>query len=114
MSLIPMTPRRPLIWPALVNQIVSAIPSEAALYLVGGPVRDTLLGQPVHDIDLVTPGDGLKVARRLADSLGGAYYPVDPERHTGRVVLEPSEGPVLIDVASYRGKDLYEDLIGRD
>jgi tRNA nucleotidyltransferase/poly(A) polymerase len=114
MSLIPVTPRTPLSWPALVEHIASTHTRPAELYLVGGPVRDALLGQPIHDIDLVTSGDGLTVARRLADSLGGAYYPVDPERHTGRVILEHAEGTIAIDVASYRGSDLLEDLTGRD
>jgi hypothetical protein len=48
-------------------------------YLVGGCVRDRLLNRPVRDLDVATEGDGLILARRLADDLGGAYYPLDEE-----------------------------------
>jgi tRNA nucleotidyltransferase (CCA-adding enzyme) len=41
------------------------------LYLVGGAVRDLLLGRPVADVDLVVPADAAAFARRLALDLGG-------------------------------------------
>ena len=40
-------------------------------YLVGGAVRDALLGLPVHDIDITVVGLTLCVAQNLADALGG-------------------------------------------
>ena len=40
-----------------------------ATYLVGGCVRDRLLGRAVYDLDVVTAGDGLELARRLAERL---------------------------------------------
>lgn len=77
-------------------------------------MRDALHGQPIHDYDFVTLDDGLHVARKLANALGGAYYPVDPERHTGRVILETAQDRVMLDIASVRGDDLLDDLKGRD
>ena len=41
------------------------------MYLVGGPVRDVLLGTSVRDLDFVVEGDGPEVARRLSVELGG-------------------------------------------
>lgn len=41
------------------------------LYLVGGFVRDLLLGIPNLDIDLVVEGDAIALARRLAKEKGG-------------------------------------------
>ena len=41
------------------------------LYLVGGFVRDLLLGHPGLDFDLVVEGDALGLARALAEKLGG-------------------------------------------
>ena len=41
------------------------------LYLVGGVVRDLLLGRPATDFDLVVEGDAIKLARSLAKKLGG-------------------------------------------
>ncbi len=42
-----------------------------AAYLVGGPVRDHLLGVPVKDLDISVVGDAPALAGRLADTLGG-------------------------------------------
>lgn len=40
-------------------------------YIVGGPVRDMLLGWPVTDIDVVVEGDGIRFAGELAAVEGG-------------------------------------------
>lgn len=40
------------------------------LYLVGGPVRDLLLGRPSLDVDLTAGGDALAFAREAAQGLG--------------------------------------------
>ncbi|MCS7282978.1 MAG: CBS domain-containing protein [Anaerolineae bacterium] len=42
-----------------------------SLYLVGGPVRDLLLGLPVVDLDLVVEGDAVRLARALSQQYGG-------------------------------------------
>ncbi len=42
-----------------------------ALFIVGGFVRDLLLGNPTLDIDLVVEGDAIRLARRLAQRYGG-------------------------------------------
>lgn len=41
------------------------------LYLVGGVVRDMLLGRAVNDFDLVVEGDAIRLARSLASLHGG-------------------------------------------
>jgi len=119
MSLTSSESLRPLRWPSVIDSVAEVATNPDRLYLVGGVVRDALRGTPIHDIDLVTPDDGLRIARQLADALDGAYYPVDPERHTGRVLFEHTNEfsdvePFQIDVASYRGTDLLADLTGRD
>jgi tRNA nucleotidyltransferase (CCA-adding enzyme) len=42
-----------------------------ALFIVGGFVRDLLLGSPSVDFDLVVEGDAIGLARQLAEELGG-------------------------------------------
>ena len=77
---------------------------DTAAYLVGGWVRDRLLGRPNYDLDVTVAGDGLRLARRLADDFGGSYYPLDEERGTGRAILEDrEEHRLIIDIASFRG-----------
>jgi putative nucleotidyltransferase with HDIG domain len=92
------------------------------IYLVGGSVRDMLLGTDTHDFDFAVDGDGLALGRYVADTLRGAYVPLDRERKTARVLLSPRRAARLglsprelrLDIAALRGPDLTEDLIDRD
>ncbi len=82
---------------------------------VGGVVRDALLGRPLHDWDFAVERDAMGLARAVADALGGAYYPLDAARDTGRVVLQRQDGQRIdLDFAVLRGPDLEADLGGRD
>ncbi|HNS49698.1 MAG TPA: hypothetical protein PKO09_00770 [Anaerolineae bacterium] len=84
-------------------------------YLVGGCIRDRLLGRPLHDLDLVVPSGGLALARRVSDAFGGDYYPLDSARGTGRALFRTPEGtPLVVDVSELRGPDLPSDLAERD
>lgn len=42
-----------------------------SVYLIGGIVRDILLGEPNDDIDIVVEGDGVSFAKQLKDEYGG-------------------------------------------
>jgi tRNA nucleotidyltransferase/poly(A) polymerase len=100
---------------SFLEQLRQIIPPETKAYLVGGAVRDRLLGLPVHDFDLVLAGDALQLARDVANRLGGAYYPLDIERETGRVVISlPAGKHQFIDLARMRDADIESDLRGRD
>jgi tRNA nucleotidyltransferase (CCA-adding enzyme) len=50
---------------------VAALDGEDAVYVVGGAVRDLLLGRRPHELDFVVEGDALAVARRAARRAGG-------------------------------------------
>src|SRR5512138_2799401 len=41
------------------------------LYMVGGSVRDLILGQPLNDFDLTVEGQAIKLAHALASQYGG-------------------------------------------
>jgi tRNA nucleotidyltransferase (CCA-adding enzyme) len=41
------------------------------VYLVGGTVRDILLGEPNFDVDVAVEGDAIELARSLAEALDG-------------------------------------------
>ncbi len=62
----------PAEWLALLRAIADiAREQHAALYIVGGFVRDLYLNQPSQDFDLVVEGDAIKLARSLSDHYGG-------------------------------------------
>jgi tRNA nucleotidyltransferase (CCA-adding enzyme) len=45
------------------------------VYLVGGAVRDLLMGEPSFDVDIAVEGDGIAFGRALAHALGGRVVP---------------------------------------
>lgn len=110
--------------PLLRRLAAICAPQEAQASLMGGSLRDALLNRPLHDLDLLVAGDGLEVARRIANALGGAFVPLDVVRRTGRAVLDPrqhlesggasaNQAPVqqlVVDVASLRAPTLEADL----
>ena len=78
-------------------------------YLVGGAVRDELLGRELVDLDVVCL-DSRKAARAFAETSGGAPFPLS-ERHGAWRVTFPSGK--CVDFTPLRGT-LVEDLALRD
>lgn len=63
-------------FPPNSHTLIGAIAKEAAslnmpVFLVGGSVRDALLGAQVKDLDIVVEGNAATLASRVAGSLGG-------------------------------------------
>jgi tRNA nucleotidyltransferase (CCA-adding enzyme) len=75
----------------------------ASVYVVGGFVRDLLLGVENMDIDLVVEGDGIAYAERLSDRLQGKTRS-HPKFGTAAIIL-PND--FRIDVATARA-EYYE------
>jgi tRNA nucleotidyltransferase (CCA-adding enzyme) len=67
-------------------------------YLVGGAVRDVLMGEPAFDLDVAVEGDGIAFGRALADALGGRAVP--HEKFGTAIVVLP--GGDRVDVATTR------------
>ena len=78
-------------------------------YLVGGFVRDALLGRETADIDIAVGADVLEIGPQLADSLQGKFVLLDEINRIGRIILPDW----TIDVASFNGK-IEDDLKRRD
>lgn len=63
----------------LDNPVFSVV-SEAAerlnihAYVIGGFVRDIFLSKESKDIDIVTTGDGIELAKKVAEKLEGSHY----------------------------------------
>ncbi len=58
----------------LVGEAADALGREC--YVVGGYVRDLLLGRPSKDIDFVTVGSGIEVASEVAKKIHGSHLSV--------------------------------------
>ena len=56
-------------------------------YVVGGFVRDVLLGRDTADIDIAVVADALEITPKVATALGGKYVPLDRINRVGRVIL---------------------------
>ena len=68
------------------------------VYLVGGTVRDILLGERSFDVDIAVEGDAIELAKALADALEGRVRPHD--KFGTAVVLYGDDG--RIDVVTTR------------
>ena len=80
-------------------------------YLVGGFVRDTLLGRDTYDIDIALDADALAIAPGVAAALGGKAIPLDEENGVVRVVLPETKWQV--DFTTLQGS-IEKDLARRD
>src|SRR6185312_1055997 len=82
-------------------------------WLVGGAVRDELLGRPTADYDIVVAGDPERAARAVARSAGrAACFPLSAEFGSWRVVAR--DGSWQVDVEPLRAETLEGDLALRD
>ncbi|MBI3630269.1 MAG: CCA tRNA nucleotidyltransferase, partial [Candidatus Rokubacteria bacterium] len=86
----------------------------APAFLVGGAVRDLLLGRPVEDVDVTVESGACALARRVAEGAGGAYVEMDAERGAARAVLLADGAFVQLDVTDLRAPTLAADLALRD
>lgn len=99
----------------LRREVVEYLRSEGApAYLVGGTVRDALLGRESYDLDFAVAGDATAWARRMADRFGGALVVLDAERDVARVVWRTGDRRLYADLAGLRAGDVESDLWLRD
>jgi tRNA nucleotidyltransferase (CCA-adding enzyme) len=101
-----------------------AVVGEPGVWVVGGAVRDLLLGREPRELDLVVEGDALEVAHRAAERAGGE---LTVHQRFGTATVEA--GGLVFDLASARrerypapgalpevepGATIAEDLARRD
>ena len=84
------------------------------VYLVGGSIRDYLLGKENFDLDFVMPNHAIKAAKLIADAFNGDFYVLDGERGTARAIIETDSKKKYIDFAKFNGQSIFEDLENRD
>jgi hypothetical protein len=79
-------------------------------WLVGGSVRDRMLGRSSPDLDIVVADDAAAVAKQVAAALRVPWFELS-ERHVAYRVLGAGG---RIDVAAVRGNSILDDLAERD
>ncbi len=99
----------------ILTKIQPAIPIDSEVYLVGGAIRDSLLARPITDLDFTLPNHAIDTARRVANHLRAAFYPLDISRDIGRVIVNEWDSKRwTLDFAAFQGQDLETDLRNRD
>jgi hypothetical protein len=101
--------------PDELAQVLSRRRRGRTVWLVGGAVRDQLLGRTTDDFDFVVDRDAIGLARRVADDLQADYYTLDAARDIGRVLTRRfGPGAWTLDFSGLRAGDILDDLRTRD
>ncbi len=104
----------PVETPGLISQVFAFLNGKGVeAYIVGGFIRDTLLGRPSEDIDLAVKADSRTLALELAETIGFTFVPLDAERGVYRLVYGEKGSQFEIDISTIRG-DINRDLSERD
>jgi poly(A) polymerase len=79
-------------------------------HLVGGAIREALLGRPAADLDFTSPHDLTACAQTLARQCNGHWFWLDQERRQSRVLVDG----MTCDFVPWRAGTLGQDLALRD
>jgi poly(A) polymerase len=91
----------------------TALEQEGPAWIVGGAIRDALLGERVSDADLaVERGREEGAARAIAKVAGGTAFQLSEEHASWRAIA-PTDG-WHVDVVALRAETIEEDLRARD
>jgi poly(A) polymerase len=81
-------------------------------WIVGGGVRDALLGRPISDVDLAVRGEPERAARAVAKAVGGPAFKLS-EAFGGWRAMHPGR-EWICDVTALHGDGIDADLARRD
>lgn len=80
-------------------------------YLVGGALRDLLLGRTPADIDLLVVGDIRRAAQHIAHRAGGRIVDIGKKGFTVKRIVSPE---TTIDITPLNHSTIEDDLLQRD
>lgn len=87
------------------------IPSSSKTFIVGGTVRDIIIGVPPKDIDIVTLDDPKQLAQKIAANCRRRVIELGKP---GMKIFRIVAGNQTYDIAPANGKSIEEDLNKRD
>jgi len=92
------------------NSILSFLPKGS--YLVGGFIRDIILGRETKevDIDIVVPLNAMEIGKKISENIGSKFIILDKKREVVRIFLNN----IYIDIANQVSSTIEGDLSSRD
>ncbi|MBM3934328.1 MAG: CCA tRNA nucleotidyltransferase [SAR202 cluster bacterium] len=94
-----------------ISRLLHGMGAEA--YIVGGAVRDLLMGRRPHDLDIAVRGDSRALAEAIAARFGGHAILMDRERGIVRVTVHLGDQVHTVDINPYV-QSIDADLARRD
>ena len=81
-------------------------------YLVGGYIRDIILGREPEkvDLDIVVPLNAIEIGKKIAENIGSKLIILDEKRQVVRIILNH----IYIDIANQVTSTIEGDLCSRD
>jgi len=81
-------------------------------YLVGGYIRDIILGRKTEklDVDIVVPLNAIEIGKKIADNIGSKFIILDKKREVVRIILNN----IYVDIANQVSSSIEGDLCSRD
>nr|WP_075486992.1 CCA tRNA nucleotidyltransferase [Prochlorococcus marinus] len=81
-------------------------------YLVGGYIRDIILGRVTEelDVDIVVPLNAIEIGKKISENVGSKFIILDQEREVVRIILNHID----IDIANQVSSTIKGDLSSRD
>ena len=92
------------------NSILAFLPKGS--YLVGGYIRDIILGREPElvDVDIVVPLNAIEIGTKIAENIGSKFVILDKKRGVIRIILNH----IYIDIANQVSSTIEGDLSSRD
>ena len=93
-----------------LNSILHFLPKGS--YLVGGFIRDIILGRVTEevDIDIVVPFNAIEIGKKISDNIESKFIILDEKREVVRIILNQID----IDIANQVSSTIEGDLSFRD
>ena len=92
------------------DYILPSLPSGS--YLVGGYIRDLILGRlnSVIDVDIVVPKNSIEIGKKIANKFNGKFIILDEARDIVRIIFKH----ISVDIAPQISSSINHDLLSRD
>jgi poly(A) polymerase len=95
----------------MIHFNIDALPRRKGIYIVGGSLRDSLLGRIPMDVDIAVHGDPKSFARELATKLNSRVITMGRQAQPMFRVVTQNR---VFDISPLQGTTIEEDLKNRD